>query len=538
MQRPVLSRPPYPEPHTVVNVVEPALVEPTSTPDQATTPSNAWPFAVALTLSAIFWLLAWYGDTAESMVATWVRSETFTHGFLILPISAWLIWRRRHLVAALHPQPNFFMIPVLMLAGFGWLMGQLASAEVVQQFALTLMIPLTVWLILGTRVVRALAFPLFFLLFAVPFGEFLLPLLMTHTADVTVFALRLTGIPVYREGQFFALPTGNWSVVEACAGLRYLIASLTVGFLYAYLMYRSLLRRVLFVAASIIVPIVANWLRAYMIVMIGHLSSMEYAIGVDHLIYGWLFFGVVMLILLWIGSLWREDLDPEPPAPRSFARMQRSEHSLGPLMAATVAAAVMVAVWPAAASRIDGSYTVAVLEAPPPGGGWLPVAGPLTGWTPHFLNPSAHINQVYAADGVRVGLYIGYYHRQRQRAELIASQNTLVHSSNRAWRIAGERLRTFESEQEKLSLIETQLRGVSQGLLAWHWYWVDGKKAVNPYWVKLLEAKSKLMGNGDDAAVVIVYTEFDADRERAAARLHDFVNAMLPGIGRSLQDAR
>src|SRR6185295_12652216 len=177
---------------------------------------------------------------------------------------------------------------------------------------LVLMLLSTVLTVLGVSLTKMLAFPLFFLLFAVPFGEFLEPPLMEHTADFTVAALRFTGIPVYREGLYFTIPSGNWSVVEACSGLRYLIASLCVGVLYAYLTYRTPLRRAVFIGASVVLPIVGNWLRAYMIVMIGHLSGMKYAVGVDHLIYGWLFFGVLMLSLFWIGSFWREDLAPEP----------------------------------------------------------------------------------------------------------------------------------------------------------------------------------------------------------------------------------
>ena len=96
-------------------------------------------------------------------------------------------------------------------------------------------------------------------------------------------------------------------MVEACSGLRYLIASFTLGTLYAYLTYRSLARRLVFIALSLIVPIVANGIRAYLIVMTGHLSDMQLAVGVDHLIYGWVFFGFVMLLLFWIGSFWRED---------------------------------------------------------------------------------------------------------------------------------------------------------------------------------------------------------------------------------------
>lgn len=511
-----------------------------ATARQASRLSRDWPFAAALVLSAIFWLLAWYGVTAESVVAIWIRSETFTHGFLIVPISAWMIWRQRHAVAALDPRPNFLALPLLALLGFVWLLGQLASAGVVQQYGLVLMIPLLVWSILGNQVVRALAFPLFFLLFAVPFGEFLVPSLMAHTADFTVFSLRLTGIPVYREGQFFTIPSGSWSVVEACGGLRYLIASVTLGFLYAYLSYRSFTRRAIFVAASVIVPIVANWLRAYMIVMIGHLSGMKYAIGVDHLIYGWLFFGVVMLILFWIGSFWREDLDPHQASRGSIALAPRDKPALGMIMAATVASVVTVAVWPVAASRIEGtgSFPPPVLQAPLPAGGWQPVAGRLTDWTPRFFNPRARLEQVYAQNGSRAGLYIGYYRNQRQGAELITSGNTLAPTTNNAWRNIGETPRTVVFDSEKLPVIETTLRGRARDLLVWHWYWVDGQYTVNPYWVKLLQAKSRLFGRGDDGAIVVVYTEMDTTRTAAASRLRDFVHATLPAISRNLDHAR
>ena len=150
-------------------------------------------------------------------------------------------------------------------------------------------------------------FPLGFLFLMVPFGEDFVPFLMEYTASFVVMMLRLTGISVYREGLHFTLTSGNWSVVEACSGIRYLIASITLGLVYAYLNYASVLKRFVFILASILVPILANGLRAYMIVMIGHLSAMKLATGVDHIIYGWLFFGLVMLLLFYIGSFWRDE---------------------------------------------------------------------------------------------------------------------------------------------------------------------------------------------------------------------------------------
>ena len=517
--------------------LEPVLGPEITMPRQSQRWSKAGTYAAALTIGAIFWLLAWYSDTAQSIVYIWERSETFAHGFLIIPISVWMIWHRRHELAGIELQPNFIGLPVLAFAGFAWLLGHLASTGVVQQYALVLMIPLLVWIILGTSVVRTLAFPLFFLMFAVPFGEFLLAPMMDYTADFTVFALRLSGIPVYREGSFFTVPSGSWSVVEACSGLRYLIASLTLGCLYAYLTYRSLARRAVFIAFSIIVPIIANWLRAYMIVMIGHLSGMKYAVGVDHLIYGWIFFGVVMLILYWVGSFWREDLDPVA-APDAITIARRREPSLRAIAAATIAAAVIVAVWPVAASRMEvaDSNTQPVLQPPPAAGGWQPVAGRLTDWTPHFLSPLASFNQIYAKDSARIGLYIGYYRDQQHGARLITSANTLVLSNNNRWRSIGETPRSETFNDAKVSLIETQLLGASSNLLVWRWYWVDGQYTVNPYWAKLLQAKSKLFGRGDGGAVVIVYTELHPNPEAVAIRQHDFVNALLPAITRSLDD--
>ena len=105
----------------------------------------------------------------------------------------------------------------------------------VPQFSLVFLVIFSIITILGWQAAKTIAFPLIFLLFAVPFGEFTQPKLMEWTAKFTVVGLRLTGVPVYSEGQHIIIPSGTWSVVEACSGVRYLIASVTVGTVFAYL---------------------------------------------------------------------------------------------------------------------------------------------------------------------------------------------------------------------------------------------------------------------------------------------------------------
>ena len=192
--------------------------------------SRSWTVALAAICGYALWLVLWYRETVESMVSIWYRSDTFAHGFVILPIALWLVWRKRHELSRIDPQPGAFALPnlALVLACGLWLLGDLGDVLAARQFAWITLLVAGIWLLVGNAVARRIAFPLAYLYFAVPVGEFLLPTMIEWTADFTVAALRASGVPVLRDGMTFQIPTGSWSVVEACSGLRYLIASVTV----------------------------------------------------------------------------------------------------------------------------------------------------------------------------------------------------------------------------------------------------------------------------------------------------------------------
>ncbi len=483
-------------------------------------------------------VLALYWQTVLSMAAIWSRSETFTHGYLIAPISLFLIWQRRKALAAMTAVPDPWGLPVLFLIGVVWLLAHYASVMVIEQLAMVAMVATVVWTVLGRRMVWAMIFPLAFLFFAVPLGEELILPLMDFTADFTVAALQLTGIPVYREGTFFEIPSGHWSVVEGCSGVRYLIASVTLGCLYAYLTYRSPLRRTVFVVLSVLVPIIANGLRAYMIVMIAHLSDMKLALGVDHFIYGWVFFGLVMLLLFWAGSFWREDhFEPASP-PLAAANGVSAAGRRSPLPVAGVVLALLAA-WPALsyvnAARQD---TVANLSlvVPPSTAGWQ-AGEPMSEWQPRYLGTDASVQQSYAREGHRALVYLAYYRHQRQGAELINSQNVLVKQKDPVWRQVAEGPREITVNGKRIQVREGKLRSETQDLLVWHWYWMDGVYTTNHYLAKFWESKAKLFGETGDAAAIIVAAEIgERGPDAAAAVLNDFVTGMEPAIRASLEN--
>ena len=511
-----------------------------------------WRSALVLFGIALAWIVVWYWDTAAAMVGIWVRSETFAHGFVVAPISLWLIWRMRATLRTITPRPSWVAVPALGLFGFAWLLGDVGAVNAVSQGSFVTLVVLAVPAILGIEVARAMTFPLLFLFFCVPVGEFMLPMLMERTADFTVLAVQASGVPVYREGLQFVIPSGRWSVVEACSGIRYLIASLMVGTVFAYLTYRTLWRRLAFVAVAIALPIVANWFRAYMIVMLGHLSDNKLAAGVDHLIYGWVFFGLVMLLMFWVGAKWREDpvvaaaAVPASGSPAIGHAAVRGDASVGgdtsargaiakawPVFAAVL---VVTALWPLArlAADMGTAHTpvsLGALEVP----GWTAEAAPAGAWTPHVENPSAVRHVVLRKDGVAVGVYLAYYRGHDFERKLVSSNNVLVRSSDRSWTRLAEAPAQAAIDGASHTIVSARIRGEAGGaLLAWKWYWIGGNLTANDAWAKAAIAWSKLTGRGDDSALVVVYT---TDGEAAAATLQSFVHDAWPSISTMLTSA-
>ena len=481
-------------------------------------PAPGWRVALPAfaLVTCVFFLL--YLETATAIVGIWWRSETFAHGFLVVPIVLWLVWRRRPTLAAIAPQPGALAGLVLAMAGLGWLLGELAAVNALSQLALVAMLALLVPALLGYGVAGAIAFPLAFLFFGVPFGEFAMPQLMQWTADFTVLALRMSGIPVYREGLQFVIPSGNWSVVEACSGIRYIIASLTVGTLFAYLNYQTTRRRVMFIVVSLLVPVLANWFRAYLIVMLGHLSGNKLAAGVDHLIYGWVFFGAVIMLMFWIGARWSE---PEPDQAASAAALspQLSQVSSTParwLLASAAVVAVLalphVARW--AIHQSQASKPTPTLVAPADiSVGWAAVPDQPVRWQPAFHNPSVQLDRQYRKGEQVVNLYVGYYQNQNNDRKLVSSENVLVKSNDPQWAQVARGQRTVQTASgAALNVRTAELRGSPLGaessaerLTVWQLYWVNGTLTSSDILAKAYTALYSLLGRGDNSAVIIVY---------------------------------
>lgn len=244
-------------------------------------------------------------------VWTWYTSTAYNHCFMVIPIAAYLLWDRRAVLRGLTAAPIPLMALLILPFALAWLAAERLGIMEGRQLVFISMVEVLFLALLGWRLWWAMLGPLLYLYFLVPFGEFLTPRLQDITAVFVRHGVVVLNIPAYVDGYIIEIPEGIFFIAEACAGLRFLIASIAFGALYALMMYRSPVRRTVFIVASIIVPIVANGFRALGIVWLGHVMGSAQAAAADHVLYGWIFFSIVILLLIAIGLPFREDEKPE-----------------------------------------------------------------------------------------------------------------------------------------------------------------------------------------------------------------------------------
>lgn len=440
----------------------------------------------------------------RAAVETWNVSTAYGHCYLVLPMTLYLLWDRRALIAQLAARPE----PVWALLGLPiaatWLMAERLGIMEGRQLAAVAGFELVFLVVLGWRMFWALSGPLLYLVFLVPFGAFLTPALQRFTAHFSIVGLNLLGIPNFADNFIIETSAGTFFVAEACAGLRFLIAAVAFGVFYALLNYRSPGRRIGFIAASIAVPIIANGFRALGIVVLGQILGSAEAAAADHVIYGWVFFSIVMLLLVAAGQLFREPASAWVAAPQPAPT---DRPALAPAWGA-LAAVVLVGGGPAAAAVLDARVVEVLLTSAPsikvPEGCERPAPARFTPNTTFRLPVTcgAHVFDVavtlFPARSTASALVV---ERRKVTQELGAEDVSLAPMNG------------VDRDRGDWTLVQTSL----PNRLTAYASWVDGKPAMSGLAGRVAQARDSLLGT-DYAPVSITISATEPERVSAQQR--------------------
>ena len=486
---------------------------------QASPSQQSWLSAGAVIPALVIGLVALgllFREEATAAVRVWSESTAYGHCYFIIPISLFLAWERRFAVRATPVRPLPLAGLLALPLGVVWLLVERLGIMEGQQIMAMGFVELLFLVVLGWRMWWALAVPLLYLGFLVPFGAFITPALQSFTAGFVIHGLDLLGIANISDGFTIEIPEGTFFVAEACAGLRFLIASIAFGVLYACMIYRSPLKRVLFIGASVLIPIIANGFRGLGIVSLGHILGSAQAATVDHIVYGWIFFSIVILLLILAGLPFREDGEPmpattsvvavTPPAPRAVA------------WAASVMLLLSAAA-PALAGWFDLRAQAAPLIAADPGSLYGCVSGPParvgdgTAWRYSCIQgrqPFEHLELVLTAFPPRAnpGALVRALHTAIGD---LAAEDTEVHA-----------LRGNVAARWQLATTTEPDRLVASAI------WIDGRPATGGIAQRWLQARNSVFGA--NAAAVLVTISTPVLKSGMTASVHQQAQAAIEAL--------
>lgn len=249
-------------------------------------------------------LILFYWEVIAGLFKAWDTNPDYSHGYLIVPLCALFVWKRRQYLATLDVRPAGVGLVVVAGALFVFLAGQLGAEQFLARVSVIGVLAGATVFLLGWAHARALGWIFCFALLMIPlpaivFNEITLPLQLL-ASSVAEQSLLLFSIPVLREGNVIYLSSATLEVAEACSGIRSLVTLLTFSIVYGYFTEERMSRRVILVLSTLPIAVAANALRVAGTGLLAHFFGQSAADGFFHTFAGWLVFmsAVVMLFLL------------------------------------------------------------------------------------------------------------------------------------------------------------------------------------------------------------------------------------------------
>jgi exosortase len=282
------------------------LAQSASIPNGTLTP--VWRKPIAWRTAAILALIVWlYAPILLRLSFQWRSDPNFSHGFFVPLFSLFVVWQDRRRLEAIQRRPSNWGLLLTFISLCTLILGVLGAELFLSRFSLLLLTTGLVIFFLGWEFLRALLFPLAFLILMIPiptilFNQITFPLQL-FASKLSAWFLPLVGVPVLREGNIINLPAMPLEVADACSGIRSLMTLTTLTIMYGYLLEKRVLIRILLAIAAIPIAVIANGFRIVGTGLLVQYWDPEKAQGFFHEFSGWLIFVVSLFMLFFLHRL-------------------------------------------------------------------------------------------------------------------------------------------------------------------------------------------------------------------------------------------
>jgi len=256
---------------------------------------------VLSSLSLILFLFVLiYFTTFRELVTLWSTDDDYGHGFLVLPVCIYLLWKKRHEISG-SMSPSLWGMSLVVLWAALYTVGTVGYISTFIHLSMLVFIPAGVAVLVGSQAARAIALPMAFMVFMFPipaeiYNRVTNPLLLISTT-VSFHILSLLRVPVLQDGNLLTLPNYTMEVVQACSGIRSMVSIMALAFLMGYLALRASLLRVGFFLLAVPTAILGNVLRISITALLVYHVSPQAAEGFSHTLAGITTFAFSFIVL-------------------------------------------------------------------------------------------------------------------------------------------------------------------------------------------------------------------------------------------------
>lgn len=519
---------------------------------------SVWGFCGVLTI--VMTVLGYlYADSLRFLMQAWLEDDNYSHGPFIPLISLYLIWLRRTQLQTAERRGAWWGLPIVAAGLFVYVVGEFAAMYAVVHFSLWIVIVGLLACAIGLSGIRLLAFPLLYLLAALPLPVFLQTELSSRlqlwSSALGIGCLQLVGVMAYREGNVIDLGPIQLQVVEACSGIRYLFPLMALTLLCAYLYRESFWKRALLVLSSIPISILLNGFRIGAIGVLVEAYGGSAAEGFSHFFEGWVFF-VASLGLL-CAEMWVLARVGSSAARRPFAQL------IGPPAVGVPAA--KFAVHPSAARvspapvlaggvllilAVFAAPSVAPHDFPPPArqslldfplqlGEWGGASSVMERQYLDALQLDDYVLADYSAvEKVPVNVYVAYYQSPKKG---LSSHSPRQCIPGGGWEITSfetVRLDHASGIAPALDVNRVAIQKGGQKQIVYYWFKQRDRWITSEYLVKFFLFWDSLTRHRADGALVRLVSSVYAGETEAIAdgRLQTMASLVTPLLGRYVPD--
>lgn len=477
-----------------------------------------------------------YSETLMQLFDFWSTSYNYSHGIILFPIVMGIYFYEFYRQPSISVQYiNRYTIILVLACVSVWFLADLLNIQFVEFLAfLCLLISLNFLLTSASLKDSYNLWPLFLIIFTLPLLDSLLDILRTLETPVVVLFLNMSFIDAVQDGFLIYIPAGTFLVERACSGFNQFVVSIPLAALYIYSRKLKFSKMYKFFLLLLLLAMLFNIVRIYIIVVAGQVSHMKSSLLNDHEYLAWLIYGIGVFILFYFTDRKVNN------NPTQFAKVSKVDiHTLSVNKKTTAYGALVVVclllIGPLSSLVYSNVKNTALINIDKlvENLHWKK-SEHQDSFSPNYdKGDLVYQNKLENFFGKSVNLYINHFVNQEQGREAINGVSNLVDSKKGEILNQTRRLVVINnSTQMYVNELIIQLKNRKK-YIAWQWYYTNGKHLTKSLDARLNNLLAMLKNKPSISNVVIsreIKASESASREVLKLFLSDNIGVMKKNI--------